>query len=64
MLPILLTALEEDSEDQPIARSTIGCIEPLLIAQDVTFWNQSQAKKMYQALLVMSVDAKPKVWDP
>lgn len=60
VLPILLAALEEDSEDQPVARSTIGCIEPLLIAQDVAFWNQPQAKKMYQALLVMSVDAKPK----
>ena len=61
VLPILLAALEEDAEDQPVARSTIGCIEPLMIAQDGSVWNQVQTKKVYQALMVMSVDGKPKV---
>lgn len=61
VLPILSAALEEDAEDQPVARSTIGCIEPLLIAQDGSIWNQLATKKVYQALLLMSVDGKPKV---
>ncbi|GAB5591662.1 pre-rRNA processing protein [Umbelopsis nana] len=60
VLPILSAALEEDAEDQPVARSTIGCIEPLLIAQDGSIWNQLATKKVYQALLLMSVDGKPK----
>jgi ribosomal RNA-processing protein 12 len=57
----LFAALEEDSEDQPVVRSTIGCIEPLLIAQDGSVWNQLATKKAYQALLLLSVDGKPKV---
>jgi hypothetical protein len=32
-----------------------------MIAQDGSVWNQVQTKKVYQALMVMSVDGKPKV---
>lgn len=60
-MPILLAAMEEDAEDQPVVRSTVGCIEPLLIAQDGSVWNQMVTKKAYQTLLLMSVDGKPKV---
>ncbi|KAG2186425.1 hypothetical protein INT43_002863 [Umbelopsis isabellina] len=60
VLPILIAAMEEDAEDQPVVRSTVGCIEPLLIAQDGSVWNQIVTKKAYQALLLMSVDGKPK----
>ncbi|KAF0473725.1 putative nucleolar protein [Gigaspora margarita] len=60
IMPILLQDLESNKEDSAIVRSITGCMESFLIVQDRNTWNQLLAKKSFQALLILSVDQRPK----
>ncbi|CAG8693171.1 3787_t:CDS:1, partial [Dentiscutata erythropus] len=60
VMPMLLQDLESNKDDSAIVRSITGCIESFLIAQDRNAWNQVLAKKSFQALLILSVDQRPK----
>ncbi|KAJ3144453.1 hypothetical protein HDU89_008231 [Geranomyces variabilis] len=54
--------LEVYQEDQPLVRSVLACFEFLLAAQDTAKWNTDvTCKKLFQVLLIMSVDGRPKV---
>ncbi|ODQ82726.1 hypothetical protein BABINDRAFT_159246 [Babjeviella inositovora NRRL Y-12698] len=61
-LGAVITALEVDA---PIMRATIGALETLLIAQDLTAWNNHHLSVTPQrgllGLLELSLDARPKV---
>ncbi|BFZ64427.1 pre-rRNA processing protein [Saitoella coloradoensis] len=49
--------------DAPLIRSTIGCFEALLIAQDAAAWSQpaSGSRKALLAILTLTLDPRPKV---
>ncbi|KAJ3156226.1 hypothetical protein HDU86_003990 [Geranomyces michiganensis] len=54
--------LEVYQEDQPLVRSILACFESLLAAQDTAKWTTDvTCKKLFQVLLIMSVDGRPKV---
>ncbi|KAI9017210.1 armadillo-type protein [Gaertneriomyces semiglobifer] len=58
----LVPLLENFQENQALVRNVLGCLEVLLVAQDTARWTTDMAcKKLYQALLIMSVDGRPKV---
>lgn len=51
--------------DAPLLRPAIGCLEPLLIAQDSKAWELSQTeigpRRAIAALLTLAVDHRPKI---
>ncbi|KNC98554.1 mRNA-binding protein RRP12 [Spizellomyces punctatus DAOM BR117] len=54
--------LEAYQDEQPLVRSVLACFESLLSAQDHARWTTDlTCKKLFQVLLVMSVDGRPKV---
>ncbi|KAI8912901.1 armadillo-type protein [Powellomyces hirtus] len=54
--------LELYQDDQPLVRSVLTCFEFLLAAQDNAKWSSDvTCKKLFQVLLIMSVDGRPKV---
>ncbi|KAJ3043390.1 hypothetical protein HDV00_005088 [Rhizophlyctis rosea] len=54
--------LEAHQEQAPLVRSIIACLEYLLTAQDNATWTSDiTCKKLFQILLIMSVDPRPKV---
>ncbi|RKP25877.1 NUC173 domain-containing protein [Syncephalis pseudoplumigaleata] len=62
--PIVTTLGEvfaADKEAAPVMRATIGCLDAVLFAQDAPTWTQPLARQAFQALLMSSVDARPKV---
>ncbi|KAI9105642.1 armadillo-type protein [Phlyctochytrium arcticum] len=59
---LLGATLEACHSDQPVTRAVLACLEYLLLAQDNSRWtNDMVCKKLFHALLVMSVDGRPKV---
>ncbi|KAI8055741.1 NUC173 domain-containing protein [Syncephalis plumigaleata] len=61
----IITTLGEvfaaDKEAAPVMRAAIGCLDAVLFAQDAHTWTQPLARQAFQALLMSSVDARPKV---
>ncbi|KAJ3038514.1 hypothetical protein HK097_003149, partial [Rhizophlyctis rosea] len=54
--------LEAHQEQAPLVRSILACLESLLSAQDLTSWSTDQTlKKLFQILLILSIDPRPKV---
>ncbi|KAJ3299773.1 hypothetical protein HK104_007051 [Borealophlyctis nickersoniae] len=54
--------IEAHQELAPLVRSIIGCLECLLAAQDNAAWTTDPlCKKLFQVLLIMSLDSRPKV---
>jgi ribosomal RNA-processing protein 12 len=51
----------QDKESAPIMRSTIGCLQVLLCAQDNRTWELPLTLQAYQALLMCTLDERPKV---
>src|SRR5204863_8934631 len=62
ILMILTSSLEIEKikNDSSVIRSVIGCLESLLLAQDIIVWQQIQTKKIFQSLLLISIDHRPK----
>ncbi|KAL1923293.1 uncharacterized protein VTP21DRAFT_8273 [Calcarisporiella thermophila] len=60
LVSILIKALEKEQSEAAVVRSATACLEVLLIAQDSSTWNQPTTKKAFQALLLLSVDPRPK----
>ncbi|KAI8896755.1 armadillo-type protein [Globomyces pollinis-pini] len=59
---MLESILVQYNNDAPVVRSTIICIEYLLFAIDNTAWSsETLSKKLFQHLLNLCVDARPKV---
>ncbi|KAL4867668.1 hypothetical protein BDV12DRAFT_170866 [Aspergillus spectabilis] len=65
ILTNLAPALSLPEVDAPLLRASIGCLESLLIAQDVAAWNlphtQIGPRRAIAGLLSLSVDHRPKV---
>ncbi|KAL4876047.1 NUC173 domain-containing protein [Aspergillus karnatakaensis] len=65
ILTNLAPALSLPEVDAPLLRASIGCLESLLIAQDVAAWNlphtQVGPRRAIAGLLSLSVDHRPKV---
>lgn len=61
----LTTALSRQDADAPLLRAGIGCLESLLLAQDVAAWAQPQSPESPRgavaALLTLALDHRPKV---
>jgi ribosomal RNA-processing protein 12 len=62
ILTIFFTSFEsiENNKDSATLRSIVGCLETLLIVQDINVWQQFQTKKIFQNLLLLSIDNRPK----
>ncbi|PKC13236.1 NUC173-domain-containing protein [Rhizophagus irregularis] len=63
ILTIFSTSFEniENNNDSLILRSIVGCLETLLSVQDdINVWQQFQTKKIFQNLLILSIDNRPK----
>ncbi|RKO85855.1 hypothetical protein BDK51DRAFT_1726, partial [Blyttiomyces helicus] len=59
--PLGLT-LETHQDQAPLVRSITSCLEYLLLAQDNATWTtDATCKKLFQVLLILSLDARPKV---
>jgi ribosomal RNA-processing protein 12 len=62
---LLAPHLSSSQNNAPLARSVIGCLETLLIAQDAAAWalpqTQTSPRQAVQALLGLAVDQRPKV---
>ena len=65
ILSCLAPALNTQDVEAPLVRSSIGCLESLLIVQDNTAWDappsKSSPRTAITGLLLVSVDHKPKV---
>lgn len=65
ILTSLAPALTHKDADAPLIRSSIGCLESLLVVQDARAWELSQSqispRRAVAGLLQISVDARPKV---
>lgn len=61
VLPVLEKVYEQHSEEQPVVRSIVGCLQELLVNLDAAMWSIPFAKKSYHLLLVLSANASPKV---
>ncbi|GBC02412.1 hypothetical protein RclHR1_04600012 [Rhizophagus clarus] len=60
IITIFFTSLENNNNDSAILRSIVGCLETLLMVQEINIWQQFQTKKIYQNLLLLSIDNRPK----
>ncbi|KAL8902347.1 MAG: hypothetical protein Q9207_004768 [Kuettlingeria erythrocarpa] len=65
ILTSLGPALTSEDAEAPLLRSSIGCLESLLLAQDSTAWALSQAqispRRAVAGLLTLASDHRPKV---
>ncbi|KAL2149573.1 hypothetical protein VTH82DRAFT_8224 [Thermothelomyces myriococcoides] len=65
ILTILAPVLSQPDADAPLIRSSIGCLEGLLLAQDAAAWELSAAvigpRRAVGGLLSFSLDPRPKV---
>ncbi|KAK4101365.1 NUC173-domain-containing protein, partial [Parathielavia hyrcaniae] len=65
ILTLLAPVLSTPNADAPLVRSSIGCLEGLLLAQDAAAWEQSAAvvgpRRAVGGLLSFSLDPRPKV---
>ncbi|KAL2116955.1 hypothetical protein VTJ04DRAFT_9123 [Mycothermus thermophilus] len=65
ILTLLAPVLSDDAADAPLVRSSIGCLEGLLLAQDATAWEQSATvispRRAVLGLLKFALDPRPKV---
>ncbi|KAK3387694.1 NUC173 domain-containing protein [Podospora didyma] len=65
ILALLAPVLTQPDADAPLIRSSIGCLESLLLAQDATAWEMSTAqvgpRRAVSGLLGLSLDHRPKV---
>ena len=62
----ILSPLSSDTEaGAPLVRSSIGCLQSLLLAQDAAAWalpqNQPGPRKAVLGLLALAADARPKI---
>ncbi|KAK3315254.1 NUC173 domain-containing protein [Apodospora peruviana] len=65
ILSLLAPVLSQPDADAPLIKSSIGCLENLLLAQDATAWEMSTAqvgpRRAVGGLLNLSLDHRPKV---
>lgn len=65
ILTLLAPVLSQPDADAPLAKSSIGCLESLLLAQDATAWEMSAAqvgpRRAVGGLLTIALDPRPKV---
>ncbi|KAJ6260242.1 hypothetical protein Dda_4466 [Drechslerella dactyloides] len=65
ILAYLAPAITHPDAEAPLLKSSIGCLETLLIAQDATAWNIPQIqvgpKRAVSGLLNLGLDPRPKV---
>ncbi|KAK0615826.1 NUC173 domain-containing protein [Bombardia bombarda] len=65
ILALLAPVLSQSDVDAPLIKSSIGCLENLLLAQDATAWEMSTAqvgpRRAVGGLLGLSLDHRPKV---
>ena len=65
IISILSPLISSTEAGAPLVKSSIGCLESLLLAQDATTWalpqNQSGPRKAVLQLLALAVDARPKI---
>ncbi|KAH6621285.1 NUC173 domain-containing protein [Chaetomium sp. MPI-SDFR-AT-0129] len=65
ILTLLAPVLSQPDADAPLIRSSIGCLEGLLLAQDAAAWEMSAAvigpRRAVGGLLSFSLDPRPKV---
>jgi ribosomal RNA-processing protein 12 len=65
ILTSLAPALTHQDADAPLIRSSIGCLESLLVVQDARAWELPQSqispRRAVAGLLQISVDTRPKV---
>lgn len=58
---ILSSVLEKHQSHAPLARSVISCFECVLIAQDSIIWTTDTAKRIFQVIIILAIDDRPKV---
>jgi len=58
---ILSSVLEKHQSHAPLARSVITCFECVLIAQDSIIWTTDTAKRIFQVVIILAIDDRPKV---
>ncbi|KAK3304510.1 NUC173 domain-containing protein [Chaetomium strumarium] len=65
ILTLLAPVLSQPDADAPLIRSSIGCLEGLLLAQDAAAWEMSAAvvgpRRAVGGLLSFALDPRPKV---
>ncbi|KXX81224.1 Ribosomal RNA-processing protein 12 [Madurella mycetomatis] len=65
ILTLLAPVLSQPDADAPLIRSSIGCLESLLLAQDAAAWEMSAAqvgpRRAVGGLLSLALDPRPKV---
>jgi ribosomal RNA-processing protein 12 len=65
ILSLLTPIFVSNDTAAPLLRSTIGCLESLLVAQDSAAWNlppsQTGPRKAIRLLLTLALDGKPKI---
>jgi len=65
ILTLLAPVLSQPEADAPLIRSSIGCLEGLLLAQDAAGWEMSAAqigpRRVVGGLLSFALDPRPKV---
>jgi len=58
---ILSSVLEKYQSHAPLTRSIISCFECILIAQDTVIWSTDTAKRIFQVVIILAIDDRPKV---
>lgn len=65
ILTLLAPVLSQPDADAPLIKSSIGCLESLLLAQDAAAWEMSVAqigpRRAVGGLLTIALDPRPKV---
>ncbi|KAK0706708.1 NUC173 domain-containing protein [Lasiosphaeria miniovina] len=65
ILALLAPVLTQPDADAPLIRSSLGCLESLLLAQDAAAWDMSTAqvgpRRAVGGLLGLALDPRPKV---
>lgn len=65
IVAVLTPILSHADISPPLIRSSVGCLESLLLAQDTSAWQLSQAqggpRQAFGILLTLAVDGRPKV---
>ena len=65
IVTVLTPILSHEEITPPLIRSSLGCLESLLLAQDTSAWQLSQAqggpRQAVGTLLTLAVDSRPKV---
>lgn len=65
ILSLLAKVLSEPGAEAPLLRSSIGCLESLLLAQDAAAWamstSQMSPRRAIAGLLSIAIDPRPKV---